>query len=76
VSNYGLGRWRAAEAALGAPVVSNQVRYSLLTRRPERQLLPYAAAADRFSRELLGSAGAVLGRRLRPRPAAPPRARP
>ncbi|HEV3495853.1 MAG TPA: aldo/keto reductase, partial [Actinomycetes bacterium] len=25
VSNYSLGRWRAAEAALGAPVVSNQV---------------------------------------------------
>jgi aryl-alcohol dehydrogenase-like predicted oxidoreductase len=48
VSNYGLRRWRAAEAALGAPVVSNQVRYSLLTRRPERELLPYAAAAGRL----------------------------
>jgi aryl-alcohol dehydrogenase-like predicted oxidoreductase len=48
VSNYGLGRWRAAEAALGGPVVSNQVRYSLLTRRPERQLLPFAAAAGRL----------------------------
>jgi aryl-alcohol dehydrogenase-like predicted oxidoreductase len=47
VSNYGLRRWRAAEAALGAPVVSNQVRYSLLTRRPERDLLPYAAASGR-----------------------------
>jgi aryl-alcohol dehydrogenase-like predicted oxidoreductase len=47
VSNYGLGRWRAAEAALGGPVVSNQVRYSLLTRRPERDLLPHAAAAGR-----------------------------
>ena len=34
VSNYGLRRWRAAEADLGGPVVSNQVRYSLLTRRP------------------------------------------
>jgi aryl-alcohol dehydrogenase-like predicted oxidoreductase len=48
VSNYGLRRWRAAEAALGAPVVSNQVRYSLLTRKPERELLPYAAAAGRL----------------------------
>jgi aryl-alcohol dehydrogenase-like predicted oxidoreductase len=48
VSNYTLGRWRAAEAALGAPVVSNQVRYSLLTRRPERRLLPYADAAGRL----------------------------
>jgi aryl-alcohol dehydrogenase-like predicted oxidoreductase len=48
VSNYSLRRWRAAEAALGGPVVSNQVRYSLLTRRPERRLLPYAAAAGRL----------------------------
>jgi aryl-alcohol dehydrogenase-like predicted oxidoreductase len=48
VSNYGLGRWRAAEAALGEPVVSNQVRYSLLARRPERELLPHAAAAGRL----------------------------
>jgi aryl-alcohol dehydrogenase-like predicted oxidoreductase len=48
VSNYSLGRWLAAEAALGGPVVSNQVRYSLLTRRPERRLLPHAAAAGRL----------------------------
>jgi aryl-alcohol dehydrogenase-like predicted oxidoreductase len=48
VCNYGLGRWRAAEAALGGPVVSNQVRYSLLTRKPERDLLPHAAAAGRL----------------------------
>jgi aryl-alcohol dehydrogenase-like predicted oxidoreductase len=48
VSNYGLGRWKAAEAALGGPVVSNQVRYSLLTRKPERALLRHAAAAGRL----------------------------
>jgi aryl-alcohol dehydrogenase-like predicted oxidoreductase len=48
VSNYGLGRWRAAERALGGPVVSNQVRYSLLARKPERQLLPWAAGAGRL----------------------------
>jgi aryl-alcohol dehydrogenase-like predicted oxidoreductase len=48
VSNFSLARWRAAEAALGGPVVSDQVRYSLLTRRPERRLLPYAAAAGRL----------------------------
>src|ERR687889_524378 len=41
VSNYGLARWQAAEATLGGPVVSNQVRYSLLTRRPDRRPLPY-----------------------------------
>ena len=44
VSNYSLARWRAAEDALGAPVLSNQVRYSLVDRRPERDLLPFAAA--------------------------------
>jgi len=32
VSNYSLERWRAAEAALGARVLSNQVRYSLVAR--------------------------------------------
>ncbi|MDP8936796.1 MAG: aldo/keto reductase [Actinomycetota bacterium] len=48
VSNFSLRRWRSAERALGAPVLSNQVRYSLVARRPERQLLPYAAAGDRL----------------------------
>ena len=42
VSNYSLIRWRAAEAALGSPVLSNQVQYSLVTRSPERDLLPFA----------------------------------
>jgi aryl-alcohol dehydrogenase-like predicted oxidoreductase len=44
VSNYSLGRWRDAEAALGAPVLSNQVQYNLLRRRPERDLLGHAAS--------------------------------
>src|SRR5256884_2733040 len=42
VSNYSLDRWRAAEQALGARVLSNQVRYSLVDRSPERDLLPFA----------------------------------
>lgn len=42
VSNFPLERWQALERALGAPVVSNQVRYSLLDRRPEREVLPWA----------------------------------
>ena len=42
VSNYSLDRWRAAEAALGTRVVSNQVRYSLVARAPERELIPFA----------------------------------
>lgn len=47
VSNYSLQRWRAAEAALGGPVLSNQVRYSLADRAPERDLLPFAQAHGR-----------------------------
>jgi aryl-alcohol dehydrogenase-like predicted oxidoreductase len=46
VSNYSLARWRAAEDALGAPVLSNQVRYSLVDRSAERDLLPFAASTD------------------------------
>jgi aryl-alcohol dehydrogenase-like predicted oxidoreductase len=42
VSNYSLERWRAAEAALGSPVLTNQVQYSLAARSPERDLLPFA----------------------------------
>jgi aryl-alcohol dehydrogenase-like predicted oxidoreductase len=48
VSNYDLVSWKEAEGALGQPVVTNQVRYSLLTRGPERQLLPYAIANKRL----------------------------
>src|ERR1700678_1153119 len=47
VSNYPLARWQAAERALGTRVLSNQVRYSLLDRAPEKDLLPFAADAGR-----------------------------
>jgi aryl-alcohol dehydrogenase-like predicted oxidoreductase len=48
VSNYSLTRWASAEEALGAPVLSDQVSYSLADRSPERALLPYAATAGRL----------------------------
>jgi aryl-alcohol dehydrogenase-like predicted oxidoreductase len=48
VSNYSLQRWRAAEDALGSPVLSNQVPYSLVARAPEEELLPYASAHGRL----------------------------
>jgi aryl-alcohol dehydrogenase-like predicted oxidoreductase len=48
VSNYSLDRWQRAEEALGRKVLSNQVRYSLLDRRPERDLIPYAEERDRL----------------------------
>jgi len=44
VSNYSLDRWRAAERALGSRVLSNQVRYNLVDRSAERELLPFAAS--------------------------------
>jgi aryl-alcohol dehydrogenase-like predicted oxidoreductase len=47
VSNYSLRRWIAAEDALGTRVLSNQVRYSLADRRPERDVVPYAEAHGR-----------------------------
>jgi aryl-alcohol dehydrogenase-like predicted oxidoreductase len=48
VSNYSLARWRAAEEALGTRVLSNQVRYNLVDRGPERELLPHAESAGRL----------------------------
>ena len=47
VSNYPLARWQAAESALGGRVLSNQVRYSLADRAPEKDVLPFAAEAGR-----------------------------
>lgn len=48
VSNYSLARWQEAEGALGRRVLSNQVQYSLVHRRPEHELLPWARATGRL----------------------------
>jgi aryl-alcohol dehydrogenase-like predicted oxidoreductase len=48
VSNFSLARWKAAEAALGTPVLSNQVQYSLVARKPDSELVPYAQRNDRL----------------------------
>lgn len=48
VSNYSLRRWQAAENALGRRVLSNQVRYSLVDRSAEAELLPWARDNDRL----------------------------
>ncbi len=47
VSNFSLEQWEAAEVALSAPVLSNQVQFSLAARGPDR-LLPWAQANDRL----------------------------
>jgi aryl-alcohol dehydrogenase-like predicted oxidoreductase len=48
VSNFSLAQWQQAESALGAPVLSNQVQYSLAARGPDRELVPWAQANDRL----------------------------
>jgi aryl-alcohol dehydrogenase-like predicted oxidoreductase len=48
VSNYSPDRWQTAERELGAPVVSNQVHFSLLYRKPDRGNVGYAQANDRL----------------------------
>ncbi|HVB13919.1 MAG TPA: aldo/keto reductase [Candidatus Dormibacteraeota bacterium] len=63
VSNFSLQRWVAAERLLGQPVISNQVRYNLLQRKPESGLLDYA---QKHSRLILAysplAQGALSGR--------------
>jgi len=66
VSNYSLQRWQAADAALGAAVVSNQVEYSLVQRKPERDLLPFAQANDRLVIAYSPLAQGLLGARYGP----------
>jgi len=48
VSNHSLGRWQAMERALGRPVLSNQVEFSLARSGPTRDHVPYAAEHDRL----------------------------
>ena len=47
VSNHSLAQWQEADGALGGPVLSNQVRFSLLARGPERDLVPWAQQNSR-----------------------------
>ena len=48
VSNFSPERWDAAERDLGRPVVSNQVHFNLLQRKPDRGNVPYAQTHDRL----------------------------
>ncbi len=47
VSNFTLDQWREAEAALRAPVVANQVQFSLGSPGPAADLVPWAASTGR-----------------------------
>lgn len=48
VSNYGLARWRSAEAAMGHPVLVDQVYFNLLDPRPRHDLVPWARERGRL----------------------------
>jgi aryl-alcohol dehydrogenase-like predicted oxidoreductase len=48
VSNYSLERWRAADEALGAPVISNQVQFSLAHAGPLEDQVPFAERENRL----------------------------
>ncbi|MEO8555176.1 MAG: aldo/keto reductase [Actinomycetota bacterium] len=48
VSNYSLRRWRKADDALGQPVVSNQVQFSLAHAGPLEDLVPFAQRENRM----------------------------
>ncbi len=47
VSNYSLSRWKQADAALGRPVISNQVHFSLAHPRALDNLVPFAQQENR-----------------------------
>ncbi|HXN90195.1 MAG TPA: aldo/keto reductase [Candidatus Sulfotelmatobacter sp.] len=48
VSNHSLAQWQACEDAFGGPVLSNQVRFSLVHRDAERELVPWAQRTGRI----------------------------
>ncbi|WP_319453915.1 MULTISPECIES: aldo/keto reductase [unclassified Mycobacterium] len=48
VSNYSLERWQKADAALGRPVISNQVNFSLAHPGALEDLVPFAERENRI----------------------------
>jgi aryl-alcohol dehydrogenase-like predicted oxidoreductase len=48
VSNYSLARWKKADAALGRPVISNQVQFSLARAGALDDLVPFAERENRI----------------------------
>lgn len=63
VSNYSLQRWRQADTALGQPVVSNQVSFSLAHARPLSDLVPFAERENRVVMAYSPLAQGLLGGR-------------
>jgi aryl-alcohol dehydrogenase-like predicted oxidoreductase len=61
VSNYSLERWRKADAALGQPVVSNQVQFSLAQPKALEDLVPFAERENRMVMAYSPLAQGLLG---------------
>jgi aryl-alcohol dehydrogenase-like predicted oxidoreductase len=66
VSNYSLERWRKADGALGRPVISNQVDFSLAHPRALDDLVPFAEREDRIVIAYSPLAQGLLGGRYGP----------
>jgi len=66
VSNYSLERWRKADAALGRPVISNQVEFSLAHPRALDDLVPFAERENRIVIAYSPLAQGLLGGRYGP----------
>lgn len=63
VSNYPLSRWQSAERALGGAVLSNQVSFSLIDRRPLADIVPFARSEGRIVIAYSPLAQGLLGAR-------------
>ncbi len=61
VSNYSLQRWRKADEALGSPVVSNQVQFSLAQPGALEDMVPFAQQHDRMVMAYSPLAQGLLG---------------
>jgi aryl-alcohol dehydrogenase-like predicted oxidoreductase len=61
VSNYSLDRWRKADAALGRPVISNQVHFSLAHPGALEDLVPFAERENRMVMAYSPLAQGLLG---------------
>jgi aryl-alcohol dehydrogenase-like predicted oxidoreductase len=61
VSNYSLERWRKADAALGQPVISNQVQFSLAQPKALNDLVPFAEQEHRMVMAYSPLAQGLLG---------------
>ncbi|MCT7661401.1 aldo/keto reductase [Mycobacterium deserti] len=66
VSNYSLARWRKADAALGRPVISNQVHFSLAHPQALDDLVPFAERENRIVMAYSPLAQGLLGGKYGP----------